>query len=108
MLTQMQCHINDFSDVSPYLSHIQSTCELMKSLQILFVALNTRVNNMLDEQYISQKVEHINTDFDTENLLITNSSIFLQSPKINFNFNQYTDDNLFHERLYSPPIEGAH
>ncbi|KAH0956180.1 hypothetical protein HN011_002946 [Eciton burchellii] len=108
-LTQMQCHINaDFSDVSPYSLHIQSTCELMKSLRILFVALNTRVNNMLDEQYISQKIQDINIDFDTKNLLITNPNIFLQSPEINFNFSQYTGDNLFHERLYSPPTEDKH
>jgi hypothetical protein len=63
---------------------------------------------MLDEQYISQKIQDINIDFDTKNLLITNPNIFLQSPEINFNFSQYTGDNLFHERLYSPPTEGAH
>jgi len=63
---------------------------------------------MLDEQYISQKIEDISTDFEnTENLSITNPNIFLQSPKINFNFNQYTDDNLLNERLYSPLTEGA-
>lgn len=106
--TQM-LHVNaNFSDLSPYLLHIQNRCEIMKSLRALFVAQNMRVNNMFqNEQCVSQKLKEVCIDFNTDTLPITNQDIFLQSPKISFSFNQCTDENIFHEKLCSPPTEGT-
>jgi len=79
----------------------------MKFLRTLFNALNTRIGGICkNEQCISQEIKNPYIDFDTSNASIVNRNILLQSPKISFKFNQYTDDNLFYERLCSSPMEG--
>ncbi|KYM81638.1 hypothetical protein ALC53_08025, partial [Atta colombica] len=100
-------NIDNLSDLSQCLLFIQNACKRMKSLQTLFNILNTRIDNICkNEQRRSRKINNI--DFDTSNILIANRYFLLQSPKINFNFNQYMDDTLFYERLCSSPMEGKY
>ncbi|KYN40858.1 hypothetical protein ALC56_04749, partial [Trachymyrmex septentrionalis] len=102
-------NIENFSDISQCLLFVQNACKKMKSLQRLFNILNTRIDNICqNEQRRSQKINNI--DFDTSNVSIANRYLLLQSPKISFNFNEYMDDTLFYERLWLPssPMEGKY
>lgn len=107
VLLQILHHENvaNLSDLSQCLPFVQNACKRLKPLQTLFSVLNTRIGNICkNEQRRSRKINNI--DFDASNVSIANHYILLQSPKISFNFNQYTDDILFYERLCSSPMEG--
>ncbi|XP_018396477.1 PREDICTED: uncharacterized protein LOC108774776 [Cyphomyrmex costatus] len=58
-----------------------------------------------NEQCRNRKVNDAYFDFDASNV---HRYILLQSPKISFNFNQYTDDSLFYEKLCSSPMKDKH
>ncbi|KYQ46357.1 hypothetical protein ALC60_14779 [Trachymyrmex zeteki] len=109
VLLQILHHENvaNLSDLSQCLPFVQNACKRLKPLQTLFSVLNTRIGNICkNEQRRSRKINNI--DFDASNVSIANHYILLQSPKISFNFNQYTDDILFYERLCSSPMEGKY
>ncbi|XP_029171473.1 uncharacterized protein LOC114940873 [Nylanderia fulva] len=101
---RMLYHINaaDFSDLSPCLLFIQNVCYQTKFLQMLFNALNNRINSIYrDEQYYSRENKNAYTNADTINKLVSANCKILQSPKINFNLNKCVDDNLLYEKLCS-------
>ncbi|XP_050449503.1 uncharacterized protein LOC126850479 [Cataglyphis hispanica] len=109
---QMLYHINsaDFSDLSPCLLFVQNICQEIKFLHMLFIALNTRINSIVrDEQHESQEIENTysNSDIISKLLLTANYKVFLQSPKINFNFSERVDDDCFHEKLCSSLKDGV-
>ena len=108
----MQYHINtaNFSDLSPCLLYIQNACKNMRSLKPLFAAINIKVSSILqNEQYDFREgitfMKNIFATFDTNSISTANRCILLQSPKINFNFNQCLDDDLY-EKLSSSSIQG--
>ncbi|XP_011704466.1 PREDICTED: uncharacterized protein LOC105459850 isoform X2 [Wasmannia auropunctata] len=75
--------------------------------QTLFGALNTRIDGMCrNERYTSREIKDVSVYFDADSASIVNRNILLQSPKVSFNFNQCTDDDLFYERLCSSPTKG--
>lgn len=77
---------------------------------MLFIALNTRINSIVrDEQRESREIEntYTNSDIISKLLLTANYKVFLQSPKINFNFSECVDDDCFHEKLCSSLKDGA-
>ncbi|KYN08378.1 hypothetical protein ALC62_00669 [Cyphomyrmex costatus] len=99
-------NVANFSDLSQCLPFVQDTCKQIKSLRTLFSVLNTRIGNMYkNEQCRNRKVNDAYFDFDASNV---HRYILLQSPKISFNFNQYTDDSLFYEKLCSSPMKDKH
>lgn len=101
----MQHRINavNFSDLSPCLLYVENACKNLKFLKTLFAAMNTKVSSVLrDEQYAFREIKNISTNFVTKSILTANRYIFLQSPKIDFNFNQCLDDNLYEELSLSP------
>ncbi|XP_011704464.1 PREDICTED: uncharacterized protein LOC105459850 isoform X1 [Wasmannia auropunctata] len=100
-------NIADLSDLSRCLPFVQNACKKMKSLQTLFGALNTRIDGMCrNERYTSREIKDVSVYFDADSASIVNRNILLQSPKVSFNFNQCTDDDLFYERLCSSPTKG--
>ncbi|XP_012529002.1 uncharacterized protein LOC105832514 isoform X2 [Monomorium pharaonis] len=104
-------NITSLSDLSQCLPFVQNACERMESLQMLFSALNAKLSNMCkNEEYVSLEINNIEnySDFNASNVSIANRNISLQPPKIIFNFNQHTDDDLFYEKLSSSPVEGKH
>ncbi|XP_039314896.1 uncharacterized protein LOC105201520 isoform X2 [Solenopsis invicta] len=91
------------------LPFVQNACKKMKSLQILFNALNVRISSMYrNEQYVSREMENVYINFDASKVSIVSRNISLQSPKISFILNQHTNNDLFYERLSSSPIEGKY
>ncbi|XP_011167860.1 uncharacterized protein LOC105201520 isoform X3 [Solenopsis invicta] len=102
-------NVTDLPDLSQCLPFVQNACKKMKSLQILFNALNVRISSMYrNEQYVSREMENVYINFDASKVSIVSRNISLQSPKISFILNQHTNNDLFYERLSSSPIEGKY